>query len=170
MDILKYGNLRLKEVAKDVTDFNDDLISLINQMYDIMVRANGIGLAASQIDKLVRVVVIEVEENNKLKRYDLVNPVITDYSDETSIAEEGCLSIPGISADVKRAYSVHVSAKTPYGKDISFKADELLARAIQHEVDHLNGILFVDRISDVDKKRLKKELKKIKRKYSTAIV
>ncbi|MDH4128932.1 MAG: peptide deformylase [Spirochaetota bacterium] len=164
MEILKYGNLTLKENSKEIEIFDDQLISFANEMYEKMVTNNGIGLAAPQVGSLIQLIVIDIEDGNG--RLDLVNPRITDTSDEVVEGEEGCLSVPGIYAKVMRFAKINVEAQNLVGETFNFQADEFLARVIQHEIDHLNGILFIDRVDEMTKKKFRSDLKKIKKKYN----
>ena len=168
MEILKYGNLTLKEKANEVSTFDDQLIKYANEMYEKMLIDNGIGLAAPQVGLLIQLIVIDIEDGNA--RLDLVNPRIINTSEEIVEAEEGCLSVPGIYAKVKRFANITVEARNLYGETFNFQADQLLSRVIQHEIDHLNGILFIDRIDEITKKKFRSELKKIKKKYNKILV
>lgn len=153
--ILTGDDPRLRVKSREVTQFNQELKALIQDMIDTMRAARGIGLAAIQIGVPLRVIVVELppeEGNGKSRVFALVNPEITKMEGEEE-AEEGCLSLPGIVGDVKRAASVEVRAQTPNGKKVRIKASGLLSRVLQHEIDHTNGILFTDRISDPAKIR-----------------
>jgi peptide deformylase len=153
--ILTGDDPRLRVKSKEVTNFNRELKALIQDMLDTMRAAKGIGLAAIQIGVPLRVIVVELppeEGNGKSRVFALVNPEIVKMEGEEE-AEEGCLSLPGIVGEVKRATFVEVEAQTPRGKRVRIKADGLLARVFQHEIDHTNGILFPDRISDPAKIR-----------------
>jgi peptide deformylase len=129
----------LRERARKVTQFDASLHRLLDDMLETMRDAPGIGLAANQIGVPLQVAVIELEE----KVTELINPQIVRSSGEI-IDWEGCLSIPGFVAEIARAAKVTVKAKNRQGKEFRVKADELFARALQHEIDHLNGILYVD--------------------------
>lgn len=147
---------RLRVKSRKVREFNKQLKGLIHDMLDTMRAANGLGLAAIQIGVPLRVIVVEIppdeETNSKGKLYTLVNPEIVKMEGE-EIGEEGCLSLPGLVGEVKRAASVVVEAQTPRGKWVRVRANGLLARAFQHEIDHLEGILFPDRVEDPSKIR-----------------
>ena len=155
-----YGDpvLRQKAAPAEVTP---DLASFVQGMFECMYRAEGIGLAAPQVGALRRVFVLDVLPDGapRVKRA-FVNPVITER-DGTSVAEEGCLSIPGIRHDVKRAERVVVEALDEMGAPFRLEAEGLVARAIQHETDHLDGILFVDRLSAIQRKLLDGKLKRL---------
>ena len=134
----------LRERAKKVTQFDASLHRLLDDMLDTMRDAPGIGLAANQVGVPLQVAVIELED----RITELINPQIVKASGEI-VDWEGCLSIPGFVAEVKRAAKVTVKARDRYGKEFRVKGEELFARALQHEIDHLNGVLFTDRVTDL---------------------
>jgi peptide deformylase len=158
LDILRYPDKRLRQVAKPVTDFNDSVRTLSENMAETMYGAPGIGLAAVQVTVALRVVVMDLsEEKNDLKV--LINPEIVKQ--EGSVCtEEGCLSVPEIYAEVERAEKVTVRAQDVDGNTFEIEADELLAVCIQHEIDHLNGKVFVDYLSRMKQDRIRKKLLK----------
>ena len=135
----------LHEKTKKVTHFDASLHRLLDELLDTMRDAPGIGLAANQVGVPLRVAVIELEE----KVTELVNPQIVRSSGEV-IDWEGCLSIPGFVAEVKRAAKVTVKAQDRHGKEFRVKGEELLARALQHEIDHLNGVLYIDYLESLE--------------------
>lgn len=137
--IVEIGADVLREKAKEVKEVNASITKLLDNMADTMVSAEGVGLAAPQIGVSKRVIVVKVED----VLYELVNPVILER-EGSAMAEEGCLSIPKITGDVVRAAKVHVQGLDRQGKLMDIHADRLLARALQHEIDHLDGILFTD--------------------------
>lgn len=138
----------LRKKARKVSDFGSSLQSLIDDMVETMREAPGVGLAAPQVDVAMRVIVAEFgdEENEEVpaKLYSLVNPEIMRISKEMTVGTEGCLSIPGYLGDVERPERITLKGFNRYGKPIRMKAKGWLARIIQHEIDHLNGILFID--------------------------
>lgn len=138
-NIVKFGEEILRKKCREVTDFDDRLWVLLDDMYETMTAANGVGLAAPQVGILKRVVVIDVGEG----RVELVNPVITMAKGKQR-DKEGCLSSPNLWGYVERPAKVKVTAKNRYGKEIKLEGTELLARAFCHEIDHLNGIIFTD--------------------------
>jgi len=152
-----YPDPVLRRVADRVENINDSIKKLIATMFEVMKLEGGIGLAAPQIGVSKRVIVISVDEKG-FERFALINPIIEFFSDRKSTMEEGCLSVPGIRADVKRPSKIVVSGVGRSGRQISLEAGGLLARVIQHEVDHLNGVLFIDRISEKEKKRISEDL------------
>lgn len=148
-EITTLPNQVLRKKAKKVTDFGPDLQTLIEDMVETMRLAPGVGLAAPQVDVSSRVIVVEYgEEEDKdipPKLYAVVNPEITRQGDETEIATEGCLSIPGYVGEVERSLSVTVKGQNRHGQPTKIKAKGWLARIFQHELDHLDGVLFIDR-------------------------
>jgi peptide deformylase len=141
LEVKTFGDPVLKTRAAKVKDFDDALLRLTEEMLVTMREREGVGLAANQVGRLRRVLVAGIEEDE----YVLVNPVIEARSDETEILAEGCLSIPGIQVDVERPVAVTVSGQNAAGEEIRFEAEGLLARVFQHEVDHLDGVLILDR-------------------------
>ena len=138
-NIVKFGDDILRKKCREVTDFDDRLWVLLDDMYETMTAANGVGLAAPQVGILKRVVVIDVGDG----KIELINPVIT-MAKGTQREKEGCLSSPDLWGYVERPAKVKVVARNRYGKEIKLDGTELLARAFCHEIDHLNGIIFTD--------------------------
>jgi peptide deformylase len=161
-ELIYYGHETLRRVAEEVANIDGKLIKLIDAMYNVMYRAKGIGLAAPQVDESRRVIVIDLDDRGDVSM-ELINPVIKQVSDKQEPYEEGCLSVPGISGNVIRPVGILVSGVNRDGKEIELEADGMLARVIQHEVDHLNGVLFIDRLADFEKSELRPELKQIKK-------
>ena len=157
-----YGNDTLAGVAEPVENIDGSIASLIDEMFKIMYKEKGIGLAAPQVDLGTRIFVVDTGET-KSQKFALINPVIKESSDKFEPYEEGCLSVPGINADVIRPESILISGYTREGKEVEIEADGLLARVFQHEYDHLDGILFIDRIEKYIRDELRTELKKIKK-------
>lgn len=141
--IRKIGDDVLRKVSKPVTKFDERLKILVEDMIDTMYEADGVGLAAPQVGILKRVVVIDVGEGPKV----YINPEII-YEEGEQIDEEGCLSVPNRRGLVKRPYKVRVKAQDLNGNEFIEEGEELLARAFCHEIDHLNGILFIDKIEE----------------------
>jgi peptide deformylase len=159
LEILKYPDSRLSKVARPVSNVTDATVQLIGDMLETMYAAPGVGLAATQIGVLQRIVVLDVDhENPRTNVYKLINPVIT-HSEGQVIWEEGCLSVVDFTAEVRRAEQVQVVALDERGNERKIEAEGLLAVALQHEIDHLDGKLFIDRIS-----RLKRDLYTRRRK------
>jgi len=164
LEILKYPDKRLKKAAEEVTSLNDQIKNLIKDMLDTMYSAPGVGLAATQVGVALRAAVIDIKPPDKGRNpLTLLNPVILKKSNEIEF-EEGCLSIPGIRAKVKRFSNVMVEFFDSNWNRVSINAEGLLAIAIQHEIDHLNGVLFIDRLTPIQKKLLKPELKRFSQK------
>ncbi len=143
----------LRRKARKVSDFGPELQKLIDDMVETMRAAPGVGLAAPQVDVPLRVIVVEYgdeeDEDKPPKLYAVVNPEIIKTSEEKVMGTEGCLSIPGVAGDVERAEAVQVKGLNRQGRPIKIKAKGWLARVFQHETDHLEGVLFVDRAEKV---------------------
>ena len=157
LNVLIYPEDHLKVVCDPVVDVNDDTRKIIDDMFDTMYQEEGIGLAAPQVDILQRI--ITIDKQNQLV---FINPEILASEGETGI-EEGCLSIPGFRALIPRKEKVTVKALDRNGHEFTLEADGLLAICIQHEIDHLNGILFVDYLSPLKRQRIKEKLVKLKK-------
>ena len=153
LDIYTLGEEVLEQKCQPVTKFDSGLRVLVNAMFETLDEADGVGLAAPQIGVSSRLFVINIRNVEKRA---FVNPQIIETSIETTSAEEGCLSIPGVWHDVERPSKVTVQAQDIEGKSFVVKAEGLLARAIQHENDHLNGMLFINRLSEVEKEKVVK--------------
>jgi peptide deformylase len=163
LKILKYPAPVLKERARPVKNIDGRLAGLIDSMAQTMYAAPGVGLAAPQIGESSRVIVLDTDHENPGKHLlKLINPQIA-ASEGTLLWEEGCLSVVDFTAEVKRAAKVLVRAWTPEQKEIEIEAEELLAVALQHEIDHLEGKLFIDRISRIKRELYKRKLKKMER-------
>ncbi|KDC17831.1 peptide deformylase [Bordetella bronchiseptica] len=167
LSILRYPDPRLHKTAKPVAVVDDRIRQLVRDMADTMYDAPGVGLAATQVDVHERVVVIDVsEEGNDLRV--LINPEITWKSDERQTYEEGCLSVPGIYDEVERAARIRCKALDQQGRPYEFEADGLLAVCVQHEIDHLDGKVFVEYLSNLKQNRIKTKLKKAEREAERA--
>jgi len=160
--LVYYGNNTLTSTAEKVENIDDAIVSIVNDMFDIMYKEKGIGLAAPQIDIGKRIIVVDTGEQ-KVQKFALINPVIIESSDKTEPYEEGCLSLPGLLADVIRPKEIIVRGITPGGEEVEIEAAGLVARVFQHEIDHLDGILFIDRIEKYKRDEFRSELKKIKK-------
>ena len=166
LSVLKYPDPRLRQHAAPVVSVDDEIRRLVDDMAQTMYEAPGIGLAAVQVNVLKRVVVIDISsDKTDLKVF--VNPVVTAASGEQE-SEEGCLSVPGIYAPVKRAERISVQALDREGEAFSMDADGMLAVCIQHEVDHLDGKVFVDYLSRIKRDRVRKKLTKQERRNAEA--
>jgi peptide deformylase len=140
--IRQYPDAALRMEARPVVEFDDELLSLVERMKLLMVDANGIGLAATQVGVLRRVFVFQRAEDEVAA---VVNPEIVERSEETDVADEGCLSIQGISVPVERSLEVTIVGKDENGDDVRYELDDYAARCVQHETDHLDGVLMIDR-------------------------
>ena len=140
--IRQYPDAALRMEARRVVEFDDELLSLVERMKLLMVDANGIGLAATQVGVLRRVFVFQNEEEEVLA---IVNPEIVELGEETEVADEGCLSIQGITVPVERSLDVTIVGKDETGEDVRYELDGYFARCVQHESDHLEGVLMIDR-------------------------
>ncbi len=163
-ELVFYGHDTLKKVAEEVREIDEGLLHLIDTMFNVMYREKGVGLAAPQIDESLRIIAVDVADDKKKSQVlELINPVITAFSDELGPYEEGCLSVPGISEEIIRPTGIQVRGITRDGKEVSLELSGMMARVLQHEIDHLNGILFVDRLEDYVRNELRPELKRIKK-------
>ncbi len=157
LDIYTLGEEVLTEKCQPVTKFDSALRILVDAMFETMSEADGVGLAAPQVGVSLRLFVINIHGVEK-RAY--INPQILETSIETDISEEGCLSVPGVWHDVERPARVNVQAQDLEGKPFTVKAEGLLARAIQHENDHLNGTLFIDRLTAEERESMVKAYEK----------
>ena len=184
LEITKYGNPVLRQKGARIEKVTPEIEKLIKEMFETMYAAHGVGLAAQQIGKALQLCVIDVSEvedrpstlelNGQpadVKAFmplALINPEIKQLGKDAEGAE-GCLSFPEMYSKITRPESVEVKALNAKGQEISFKAGGLLSRTIQHEVDHLNGVLFIDRMQKADKEELKPELDDLQRKTKAAL-
>ncbi|MDH3342200.1 MAG: peptide deformylase [Gammaproteobacteria bacterium] len=166
LEILHYPDDRLRTKAKPVEKFDDQLRKLVDNMFETMYEAPGIGLAATQVNVHQQVVVIDISPE-KDQPLCLINPEIIERNGEEILAEEGCLSVPDIYDRVQRDELITVKAFDQHGKEFTLKAAELLAVCIQHELDHLQGKLFVDYLSPLKQQRYRKKLEKARRLHSS---
>jgi peptide deformylase len=159
LDILRYPDPKLHTVAKPVQAIDTRIRTLVKDMIETMYDANGIGLAATQVNVHERLVVIDVSENRD-EPIVLINPTITWMGDERIKGEEGCLSVPGIYDGVERATAIKVSAQDADGNSRELEVEGLLAVCVQHELDHLMGKVFVEYLSPLKRNRIKSKLLK----------
>ena len=158
LSILHYPDSRLRTIAKEVDVVDDSVRALVKDMFETMYQAPGIGLAATQVDHHQRIIVIDISDE-KNQPLCLINPKIIEKDGEIDW-EEGCLSVPDYYQCVKRANHIKVRALNEQGETFEIEADELLGVCIQHEIDHINGILFVDHLSKLKQKRLLEKTQK----------
>ena len=163
LDILHYPDPRLRNRAGSVAEVDDDVRALVDNMFDTMYQAPGIGLAAIQVNVAKRILVVDVSED-KSQPLCFINPEILDSSGEET-TEEGCLSVPGVFEPVVRAERIRVRALDRNGDSFEIEADGLLAVCVQHEIDHLDGKLFVDYLSSLKRQRIRKRLEKQARQH-----
>jgi peptide deformylase len=159
LEIKEYGEPDLREKALPVKEITPEILNLIKDMAETMYTASGVGLAASQVGVLKRIILVDGEEDELIV---LINPVIIKSEGEV-VEEEGCLSVPDIYSQVKRSSKVTIKALNDNGDLIEIIKEGLTARALQHEIDHLDGILFIDRIGRMERQILLNKLKKKKK-------
>jgi peptide deformylase len=164
LDILVAPDPRLKQIALPVVQVNDSIRRLMDDMLETMYSAPGIGLAAPQVGRLVRVIVVDVADKGEPPQpYRMANPTVVSSSDQQRVTNEGCLSLPDFYADVERPDTVTVSYVDETGEPKTLEAEGLLATCIQHEIEHLDGVLFVDHLSLVKRNIILRKLQKAKR-------
>lgn len=163
LDILVFPDTRLRNRAKPVLHFDDALQTIVNNMFETMYDAPGIGLAATQVDIQKKIIVMDLSEN-KNEPICLINPEIIASEGESEY-EEGCLSVPGFYEKVRRKHKITVKTLNTLGESSEFETDGLLATCIQHEMDHLEGKLFVDYLSNLKRHRIRKKLEKQKKQH-----
>ncbi len=168
LKILVFPDPRLRKTASPVAVVDDDLRVLIDDMFETMYAAPGIGLAATQVDVHRRLLVADVSVDND-KPHALINPVILE-KDGVTVSEEGCLSVPGYYEEVERAEHIRVRYQDRSGTEVETEMEGTLAICVQHEIDHLDGKLFVDYLSDAKRSRIRKRLLRDKRHHESAEV
>lgn len=163
LEIIKYPNKLLKTISKEVSQFDAELHTLLDDMYEIMISTNGIGLAAIQVAQPIRALIINIPDENdeqtKESLIEMINPVIT-AKNGTTVYQEGCLSVPGFYEDIERFETLSVSYQDRDANKHTLDAEGLLSIAIQHEMDHLDGKLFIEKLSYARRKKFEKEYKK----------
>jgi peptide deformylase len=162
-DIVLMGDPVLRTEADPVEVFDEELRALVRDMFETMYLAEGIGLAAPQVGVSQRVLVVDLRrEDQPDRRVALVNPKVVWASGETDKQPEGCLSIPGLEEVVERPWSVRIEGFDPEGNEVVVEAEELFSRALQHEIDHLDGVLFLDHVSPLTRRLALKKWKKLR--------
>ena len=148
MQVIQYPHPTLRHKSKPLKRVDAELRKIVREMFDLMYEQKGIGLAANQVDLPYRLFIINLESDPKApdEEHVFINPVLTNRKGSAE-AEEGCLSLPGLYADVRRPEIVRLNAYNLSGEEVTLDLDELFARAVQHEVDHLDGVLFIDHLS-----------------------
>lgn len=159
LTILRYPDPRLHTVAKPVAQVDDRIRRLVDDMFETMYAAEGVGLAATQVDVHQRLIVIDTSDQHDDQRV-LINPELVSTSDEQVLSEEGCLSVPTVYDKVLRPARVRVRALGRHGEVVEFDAEGLLAKCVQHEMDHLMGKVFVDYLSPLKRTRIKTKMLK----------
>lgn len=162
LSILEFPDPRLRTIAKPVEEFNQELKTLIENMFETMYEAPGIGLAATQVNVHKQIIVMDLSEE-KNQPLVFINPTVTVLDETPKPYDEGCLSVPGFYETVERPQRVRIDAVDQDGKAFSMEDDGLLAVCIQHELDHLNGKLFVDYLSNLKRNRIRNKLEKSQR-------
>ena len=162
LKILIFPDQRLRTVAKEVLDINEEVKTLSNDLLETMYDGNGIGLSATQVNIHKRILVVDVSEEKDSPMI-FINPTVEVLGQEEKIYGEGCLSVPGFFEDVSRPDKIKITALNLGGEEFSIEAEDLLAVAVQHEMDHLDGKIFVDFLSNLKRQRIKQKLIKISR-------
>jgi len=162
-EVITYPNKLLRTKSKDVVRFDEELHTLLDDMYDTMVAQSGVGLAAIQVSIPLNVLIILIPDENDIQEKDslieAINPKIT-HKDGIQVFTEGCLSVPGFNEDVKRAQHIIVEYQDRYGNHLQMETEDFPAVAWQHEMDHLEGHLFIEKLSLMKRKKFEKEYKK----------
>lgn len=161
LEVRLLGDPVLRAKAAEVTEIGDRTLRLIEDMFETMYAEEGVGLAAPQVGISERIIVVDPHDEDT-ERFALINPVILESASDTERGEEGCLSIPGLKDIVERPAAVIVEGLTPAGEKRRIEADGLLARILQHEIDHIDGVLFIDRLSPLKRKLLLARWQKVK--------
>jgi len=171
LHIRTWGDPILKTRAREVTTITDEIKQLVRDMFETMQAESGVGLAANQVGALWRIFVAEVQNANggPAQRHALLNPKLITVSRETETAEEGCLSFPGIFGPVERAREVEIQGLDLSGQPVTLKASGLLARAFQHELDHLDGVVFIERMNLVQRLLMNRQLGDLARHTRAAL-
>lgn len=163
LPIITYPNKLLKSISKEATVFNEQLHCILDDMFETMIQSNGIGLAAIQVALPLRLLILCIPDNEGEQTRDnlleILNPIITNTKG-TTIYQEGCLSVPGFYEDIERFETLTLTYQNRHGENCSLEADGLLAIAIQHEIDHLDGKLFIEKLTYSRRKKFEKEFKR----------
>jgi peptide deformylase len=166
LTIVEYPDKRLKEKSKEIEKFDKELHVLLDAMYETMIQSNGIGLAAIQVGHAKRALLLNIPDEEDQQSIDtlieMINPIIIQTSGETTY-QEGCLSVPTFYEDINRYECIMVNYQDRDGNTKTIEADGLMSIAIQHEIDHLNGILFIDKLSYSRRKKFEKEYKRVQK-------
>ncbi|HEY1064699.1 MAG TPA: peptide deformylase [Pirellulales bacterium] len=166
LQIIEYPHPTLRHKSKPLKRIDAELVKMIDEMFELMHEHDGIGLAANQVDLPYRLFVLNLSgrDRDPEQRMVFINPVITKRKG-THEGEEGCLSIPGVWEKVRRAEEVTVTAYNLQGQEVTYEAKGLFAKAVQHELDHLDGVLFIDRLTETGKLSVKESLREFEEKF-----
>ena len=171
LSIVEYPDKKLREISKEVKEFDENLHRLLDAMYPMMMNTNGIGLAAIQVAHPLRVLILNIpDEDGEQPRENLleiINPVVT-HKDGESVYQEGCLSVPSFYEDIQRFETITINYQDRDANTKTIEADGLLSIAIQHEMDHLEGILFIDKLSYSRRKKFEKEYKRMQKERKSS--
>ena len=171
LTIVEYPDKKLREKSKRIESFDDTLHQLLDAMYPMMINTNGIGLAAIQVSYPLQVMILNIPDEEGEQAYEnlleIMNPVITSKNGET-VYQEGCLSVPSFYEDIKRFETITIDYQDRDGKSKTLEADGLLSIAIQHEMDHLNGVLFIDKLPSSRRRKFEKEYKRMLKEKKTS--
>jgi len=171
LKIVEYPDKRLREKSKEVEVFDENLHKLLDAMNPLMINTNGIGLAAIQVAHPLRVLILNIPDEDGEQPpenlLEIINPVLIEKEGET-VYQEGCLSVPQFYEDIKRFEKVTINYQDRHGNTKTLEADGLLAIAIQHEMDHLEGILFIDKLSYSRRKKFEKEYKRLQKERKSS--
>lgn len=166
LNIVEYPDKKLKQISKEIKSFDGELHKLLDAMHPFMIETNGIGLAAIQVNHPIRALILNIPdeegEQHPENLMEIINPVLTHQEGET-VYQEGCLSVPKFYEDVKRSDRITINYQDRHGNTKTLDAEGLTAIAIQHEMDHLEGILFIDRLSYSRRKKFEKEYKRMQK-------
>ncbi len=167
MEIVQYPHPTLRHVSKPLTRVDKELAQIVREMFTLMYEAKGVGLAANQVDLPYRLFIGNLQSDPEAPQEEFVflNPVITDRKGNAE-AEEGCLSLPGLYGDVKRSEKVSLNAYNMAGEELNLELDGLFARVVQHEIDHLDGILFIDRLSPTGELAVRDKLDEFESRFA----
>lgn len=164
LEITKYPAPVLQQRSDEIPELTPEILELVPKMISAMLEHDGIGLAGPQISIPKRIIIVQDAKGS----HPFINPKIASKSKKETVEEEGCLSLPGIFLPIKRAEEIEVLCQTPEGENIHIKAEGLLARIFQHEIDHLDGFLIIDRTSKLKRLKIRKELQSFKKHYESS--
>lgn len=171
LSIVEYPDKRLREISKEVSTFNTQLHELLDAMYPIMMQTNGIGLAAIQVAHPIRALILNIPDEDgeqpKENLLEIINPIITHKEGET-VYQEGCLSVPKFYEDISRFERITINYQDRDGNTQTLEADGLLSIAIQHEIDHLEGVLFIDKLTYSRRKKFEKEYRRMQKEKKSS--